>query len=157
AGAAAAAVGGGADAVRHGRPAEGGAGGDGRAGARLHALRGAAAGDGLPGEAAVGEHGERVVPARQLHRARPGGRAPARPGPRTHLGSRVMALDDAFLEDIVAHPEDDAPRLIYADWLDEQDAPEDRARAEFIRVQCALARTEEEGPRRWALQRREAE
>jgi uncharacterized protein (TIGR02996 family) len=25
-----------------------------------------------------------------------------------------------FLSDIVEHPEDDAPRLIYADWLQDQ-------------------------------------
>jgi uncharacterized protein (TIGR02996 family) len=68
-----------------------------------------------------------------------------------------MPLDDAFREDIIAHPDDDAPRLIYADWLEEQDTPQDRARAEFIRVQCALARTDEEGPARWVLQKREAE
>lgn len=36
---------------------------------------------------------------------------------------------------IRAHPNDDAPRLVYADWLQEHG---DEARAEFIRVQCAL-------------------
>lgn len=41
-----------------------------------------------------------------------------------------------LLAAILAAPEDDAPRLIYADWLEEHDQPE---RAEFIRVQCALA------------------
>ena len=40
--------------------------------------------------------------------------------------------DEAFLEDICAHPDDDATRLIYADWLDDRG---DAARAEFIRVQ----------------------
>jgi uncharacterized protein (TIGR02996 family) len=38
---------------------------------------------------------------------------------------------------VLADPEDDAPRLIYADWLDEHGQPE---RAEFIRVQCAMER-----------------
>ena len=77
----------------------------------------------------------------------------------------------AFLADVLAHPGDDAPRLIYADWLDEHagmiPCPECRgpvrknppggvcpicfsratvpdgraARAEFIRVQCELAKT----------------
>lgn len=42
-----------------------------------------------------------------------------------------------MLRDICANPADNAPRLIYADWLDEHDQPE---RAEFIRVQCELAR-----------------
>jgi uncharacterized protein (TIGR02996 family) len=34
-------------------------------------------------------------------------------------------------------PQDDAPRLVYADWLDDHG---EAARAEFIRVQCALAK-----------------
>jgi uncharacterized protein (TIGR02996 family) len=34
-------------------------------------------------------------------------------------------------------PDDDTPRLVYADWLQEHG---DEARAEFIRVQCELAR-----------------
>jgi uncharacterized protein (TIGR02996 family) len=43
----------------------------------------------------------------------------------------------AFLDAIVSAPEDDTPRLVFADWLDENGEPE---RAEFIRAQCALAR-----------------
>src|SRR5437660_498252 len=46
---------------------------------------------------------------------------------------------DAFLRDIREHPDDDAVRLIYADWLEEHARTEaDRARAELIRVQCRL-------------------
>ena len=41
-----------------------------------------------------------------------------------------------FFEDILAHPDDNAPRLIFADWLDEHG---DGARAEFIRVQVERA------------------
>ncbi|HYT92744.1 MAG TPA: TIGR02996 domain-containing protein [Gemmataceae bacterium] len=41
-----------------------------------------------------------------------------------------------FLEHIIAHPDDDTPRLIFADWLEEQG---DAARAEFIRVQVERA------------------
>src|SRR4051812_26377180 len=37
---------------------------------------------------------------------------------------------------IVAQPDEDTPRLAYADWLDEHADPD---RAEFIRVQCRLA------------------
>jgi uncharacterized protein (TIGR02996 family) len=44
---------------------------------------------------------------------------------------------DALLRAIVAAPDDDAPRLVYADWLDEHG---EAARAEFIRLQCKLAR-----------------
>jgi uncharacterized protein (TIGR02996 family) len=46
------------------------------------------------------------------------------------------ALERAFLQAIIDTPEDDAPRLVYADWLDENGQPE---RAELIRVQCRLA------------------
>lgn len=48
-----------------------------------------------------------------------------------------MSEGDSLFEAIRANPEDDAPRLVYADWLDEHGRPE---RAEFIRVQCAMAR-----------------
>ena len=43
----------------------------------------------------------------------------------------------ALLAAIAARPADDTPRLVYADWLDDHDQP---ARAEFIRVQCEVAR-----------------
>ncbi|MHB1424636.1 MAG: TIGR02996 domain-containing protein [Gemmataceae bacterium] len=49
-----------------------------------------------------------------------------------------MTHADAFLQDILAHPDDDAPRLIFADWLEEQGDAGSVARAEFIRAQCAL-------------------
>jgi uncharacterized protein (TIGR02996 family) len=45
-----------------------------------------------------------------------------------------------FLDDIREHPDEDAPRLILADWLDDYGDEIDRARAELIRIQCALAR-----------------
>ena len=44
---------------------------------------------------------------------------------------------DAFLRAIRADPAGDLPRLVYADWLDEHG---DAARAEFVRVQCELAK-----------------
>lgn len=47
-----------------------------------------------------------------------------------------MTEADAFLAAIIANPDDDLPRLVFADWLDEHD---DLLRAEFIRGQCALA------------------
>src|SRR5262245_51579788 len=46
----------------------------------------------------------------------------------------------ALYQAILAHPDDDTPRLVYADWLDEHG---DHDRAEFIRVQCRLARMNE--------------
>src|SRR5437763_14959052 len=47
-----------------------------------------------------------------------------------------MADRDAFLRAIWDRPHDDAPRLIYADWLDEHGDPE---RAEFIRLTTGSA------------------
>jgi uncharacterized protein (TIGR02996 family) len=44
--------------------------------------------------------------------------------------------DDAFLQSIIESPDDDSPRLIYADYLEEHGQPE---RAEFIRLQCQRA------------------
>jgi uncharacterized protein (TIGR02996 family) len=61
-------------------------------------------------------------------------------------------MDAAFLEDITENPDDDAPRLIYADWLDDNGQAD---RAEFIRLQCALARLSEDDPNKQELQTRE--
>jgi uncharacterized protein (TIGR02996 family) len=47
-----------------------------------------------------------------------------------------MVDTNAFLATILEHPDDDAPRLVFADWLEEQGATD---RAEFIRVQMELA------------------
>ncbi len=47
--------------------------------------------------------------------------------------------DADFLQAILIDPGDDTIRLQYADWLEERGDP----RGEFIRVQCALARTPE--------------
>jgi uncharacterized protein (TIGR02996 family) len=45
--------------------------------------------------------------------------------------------DEAHLLSAIAEaPDDDTPRLVYADWLDEHDQPE---RAEFIRLQIGLS------------------
>jgi uncharacterized protein (TIGR02996 family) len=46
-----------------------------------------------------------------------------------------MSAGDAFLKDVCDHPEDDAVRLIYADYLDDNG---DTERAEFIRLQVHL-------------------
>jgi uncharacterized protein (TIGR02996 family) len=44
-----------------------------------------------------------------------------------------MTDEAALLAAILARPDEDTPRLMYADWLDEHGQPE---RAEFIRIQC---------------------
>lgn len=51
-----------------------------------------------------------------------------------------------FMAAILANPDDDAPRLIYADWLEEQG---DSDRSEFIKVQCELAK-DKRTYRQWA-------
>jgi uncharacterized protein (TIGR02996 family) len=45
-------------------------------------------------------------------------------------------MTDNFLRAIIEDPEDDGPRLVYADWLDEHGQPE---RAAFIRLQLERA------------------
>ncbi len=47
-----------------------------------------------------------------------------------------MSHGDAFLQAVLAEPDDDAPRMIYADWLEERGDP----RGAFIRLQCVLQR-----------------
>jgi uncharacterized protein (TIGR02996 family) len=64
-----------------------------------------------------------------------------------------MTDRDALLRAICENPDDDAPRLIYADWLDEHGDPR---QAEFIRVQIELAH-EATADRADALRNREGE
>jgi uncharacterized protein (TIGR02996 family) len=45
---------------------------------------------------------------------------------------------EPFLAAIRAEPDEDAPRLVYCDWLEEQGDPVRTARAEFIRWQLAV-------------------
>jgi uncharacterized protein (TIGR02996 family) len=58
-----------------------------------------------------------------------------------------MPDDPAFIRIIAASPDDDAPRLVYADYLDETGDPAKAARAEFIRVQIEKARLVPDTPR----------
>jgi uncharacterized protein (TIGR02996 family) len=55
-----------------------------------------------------------------------------------------MKDDAGFLRDIVANPNDPVPRLIYADWLDEQ-GDSQHLKGEFLRLDCELAEKEREG------------
>ena len=52
-----------------------------------------------------------------------------------------MSVHDAFIQSIRDAPDDDVPRLIYADYLEEHGDP---VRAEFIRLQCQIARQRED-------------
>lgn len=47
-----------------------------------------------------------------------------------------MMEADEFLQEIVDNPDDDMPRLVFADWLEERADP----RGEFIRLGCQMAR-----------------
>ncbi len=63
-----------------------------------------------------------------------------------------MTPNESFLQAICENPDDDAPRLVYADWLDEQGRGE---AAEFIRAQIEITRVTR-GSRRFANLRRRA-
>ena len=60
--------------------------------------------------------------------------------------------DEPFLRAISAAPDDDAPRLVYADWLDEHGQPD---RAEFVRLQVRLRHLPAHDPSRTELTSRE--
>jgi uncharacterized protein (TIGR02996 family) len=62
-------------------------------------------------------------------------------------------MQEGFLRDIVEHPEDDAPRLVYADWLDDQG---EGGLAGFIRVQCRLAGLADDDVQRIPLEEEQA-
>ena len=64
-----------------------------------------------------------------------------------------MNEEDKFIQRILEAPEDDALRLVYADWLEDCGDP----CAEFVRVQCALSGLASDAPGRQALQTREKE
>src|SRR5687767_9906673 len=55
---------------------------------------------------------------------------------------------EPFLRAIEDAPDDDAPRLVYADWLEEHG---DEPRAELIRLQVEAARLPDSDPRRAEL------
>jgi uncharacterized protein (TIGR02996 family) len=58
-----------------------------------------------------------------------------------------MSDEKALLAAIWAHPHEDTPRLVYADFLQETGEPANVARAEFIRLQIELTRLDEDDRR----------
>lgn len=66
----------------------------------------------------------------------------------------TLQQHEAFLNAIIASPDDDLPRLVFADFLEETG---DSERAEFIRVQCELAGGVADAGRMRALETREKE
>src|SRR5207247_535005 len=67
-------------------------------------------------------------------------------------GDSLMTAEDGFVHSILENPDDDAPRLVFADWLKEQGRA---AHAELIHVQCALARMPKSGRKELAAREKE--
>jgi uncharacterized protein (TIGR02996 family) len=57
-----------------------------------------------------------------------------------------MTDHDALYRAILAAPDEDTPRLAFADWLDEQGGQDNAFRADFVRTHCRLAREEPWSP-----------
>ncbi len=49
----------------------------------------------------------------------------------------ISTTTDALMAYILERPEDDTPRLVLADWFEDNGEPE---RTEFVRVQCEISR-----------------
>src|SRR4051812_36944821 len=50
-----------------------------------------------------------------------------------------MSVEAVLVRDVLAAPDDDVPRRLYADWLMDQPDPHLQARGEFIHLQCERA------------------
>jgi uncharacterized protein (TIGR02996 family) len=61
----------------------------------------------------------------------------------------MTSLGKALLADVCEHPEDDTPRLVYADWLEEHGGQ--RERAEAIRLGVRRRRLDDLDPEAWVL------
>ncbi|AWM39226.1 hypothetical protein GobsT_24810 [Gemmata obscuriglobus] len=68
-----------------------------------------------------------------------------------------MSEREALWGAVCEHPEEDTPRLMFADWLLEHGDAADRTRAEFVRLQVGLARGQFDGPKRIAALQRVVE
>jgi uncharacterized protein (TIGR02996 family) len=73
---------------------------------------------------------------------------------RTGRGGATAAERAALLAAVTAAPDEDAPRLVFADWLDENGEPD---RAEFIRVGVERKQLDRYDPRYAQLRNREVE
>src|SRR3954465_1671476 len=61
------------------------------------------------------------------------------------MGSSAASTEPDLLSAVLAEPDDDAPRLAYADWLADNGQPE---RAEFVRLQIERMRRPRRDPAR---------
>src|SRR5262245_55373335 len=75
---------------------------------------------------------------------------------QSSIGNRRSSMSDhdALYRAILANPDDDTPRLVYADWLQENGRPEE---AELIRVECQLEATTPDDPEYTVLFERQVE
>lgn len=79
--------------------------------------------------------------------------ARAKTTPTKPRAPKPSADEQAFLTAILAAPDDDTPRLVFADWLDERDTGDDRPRAALIRAQCRAEVLPAGSPERKKLER----
>jgi uncharacterized protein (TIGR02996 family) len=70
------------------------------------------------------------------------------------MARKPVTARDALLFAVAENPDDDTPRLVFADWLDEHGDAVDRAWAEYIRLECASAQLPIDSPKRNLLQQR---
>ena len=63
----------------------------------------------------------------------------------------MSSREESFVRSITENPDDDVPRLVFADYLEEHGD----VRGEFIRVQCELEQRDAYEPRRYELESRE--
>ena len=63
-------------------------------------------------------------------------------------GAKTLEHRQAFLDAIIADPDDDMVRLVYADWLEESGTAADLDRARFIRLQIELEGVDADDRRR---------
>ncbi len=76
----------------------------------------------------------------------------ARPEPEAAPAKQTLDFE-SLVRAVFANPEDDTARLVFADYLEENDQPD---RAALVRVQCELARYEEQDEKWKELLAREA-
>jgi uncharacterized protein (TIGR02996 family) len=68
-----------------------------------------------------------------------------------------MTDHDALLAAVLAEPDNDLPRLVFADWLEETSHPAHAARAQFIRLQIEAERHPAKSARRFECTRQAEE
>lgn len=73
-----------------------------------------------------------------------------------HDRGPMTAGERALLDAIIAAPDDDGPRLVHADWLQQQRADWQRARGELVVLQCQLEQSADDAARVTAVERERA-